>query len=99
MIWRNVKVLYSFNFRFAKFRGRNFCKGGRTVTPRFLKFRIIIQILNLQRLHRLAGVIIEFCIYQRKFESEMWLDNYEYKDMNIEYVYMDVDMYVYNGIL
>jgi len=27
------------------------------------------------------------------------LDNYEYKDMNIEYVYMDVDMYVYNGIL
>jgi len=29
----------------------------------------------------------------------MWLDNYEYKDMNIEYVYMDVDMYVYNGIL
>ena len=75
-------------FRHAKFRGRNFCKGGRTVTPQFLKSRINIQILDLKRLYSLSAAIIELvCIYWREFESEILLHNYEYKDMDINSMY------------
>ena len=43
---KNVKVLYSSNSGYAKFRGRNFSEWGRTVISRLLKSWFNILILD-----------------------------------------------------